>query len=183
MWSKSIVISLLILIVMMLVSCESTKRFTSAKTKTKTIDTSVKPTAPQKSQKTIDYYTSQNLTEQQEKLIEYAGSFLGTRYCYGGSSVPCFDCSGFVNFVFSYIGINLPRTSREQYYAGIDINIANAKPGDLVFFGDGNRINHVGIYIGDNKMIHSSTSKGVIIQSLDESYYKSRFAGIKRVLK
>lgn len=182
MWLRTFFISLISVIFLILVSCESAKRFTSEKPKPIKNQTSVK-TTPQTLQKSIDYYTSQNLTEQEEKLIKYAGSFLGTRYCYGGSSVPCFDCSGFVNYVFSYIGINLPRTSREQYYAGTDINIVNAKPGDLVFFGDSNRINHVGIYIGDNKMIHSSTSKGVVIQSLDDDYYKRRFVGIKRVIK
>jgi LysM repeat protein len=119
------------------------------------------------------------------EVIEKAAEFLGTPYLYGGQSRRGFDCSGLVKHVFSYFGQELPRTASDQYRVGISVERNNLMPGDLVFFCcGGNSVNHVGIYVGDNKFIHSSSpeSGGVIYTSLDDSYYFKRYVGARRIM-
>ena len=118
-----------------------------------------------------------------EQLQTTAKKFLGVRYSYGGTSTAGFDCSGYVRHVYSQIGVSLPRTSKSMYGTGTAVNKTNLKAGDLVFFNTSGRgISHVGIYIGDNKFIHSMTSKGVTITDInDKWYWGSRYVGAKRV--
>ncbi len=116
-------------------------------------------------------------------IINTAKQYIGTAYCYGGEGDNCFDCSGFVQRVFGKVGVDLPRVSRNMFKLGYVVSVSEALPGDLVFFKDVGTINHVGIYLGNGKMIHASSSKGVVIQSLDDNYYQRRYAGIKNVLK
>ena len=119
------------------------------------------------------------------EVIEKAAEFLGTPYLYGGQSRRGFDCSGLVKHVFSYFGQELPRTASDQYRVGIGVERNNLMPGDLVFFCcGGNRVKHVGLYVGDNKFIHSSSpeSGGVIYTSLDDSYYSKRYVGARRIM-
>jgi cell wall-associated NlpC family hydrolase len=123
------------------------------------------------------------LSEKQTKVIETARGFLGTPYCYGGEGNDCFDCSGFVNAVYRSAGIDLPRVSRDIYKVGTNLSLSQAEPGDLVFFKKNGKINHVGIYYGNGQMIHASTSRGVMIQSLSDNYYKKRYAGVRRIIK
>ncbi|MGB9642179.1 MAG: LysM peptidoglycan-binding domain-containing protein [Candidatus Ratteibacteria bacterium] len=107
------------------------------------------------------------------KIIENALNFLNTPYRYGGLSERGIDCSGLTKKSYEAAGIFIPRTSREQAKAGEIIPVSALKPGDLLFFGNKGRINHVGIYIGDNKFIHASRKSGkVVIASLDEEYYQ-----------
>ncbi|NSL50461.1 C40 family peptidase [Bacillus sp. P2(2020)] len=112
-----------------------------------------------------------------ENIIKTAEKYIGTPY--GGE----FDCSGYVKKVFEENGIELPRSSASQYMHGEAIKKADLQKGDLVFFKtSGSGISHVGIYIGDNKFIHSSSSKGVIISKLNDPYYwGSRFVGAAKV--
>ena len=118
-----------------------------------------------------------------ESIIATAKQYIGVPYVWGGSTPSGFDCSGYVQYVFRLHGINLPRTSKEQYTVGSWISKANLKPGDLVYFNtDGSGVSHLGIYIGNNQFIHSSTSKGVTITSLDNSYWAARYYGARRVL-
>lgn len=116
-------------------------------------------------------------------IISTATRFLGVPYHYGSNNPKYgFDCSGFVQYVYSLHGINLPRTAADQAAAGT--RVSQPEPGDLVFFdnyGNGH-IGHVGIYIGNNSFIHASTNKGVTITSLFESWYKCRYAGACRLL-
>ncbi|NLV16507.1 MAG: hypothetical protein GXY50_04760 [Syntrophomonadaceae bacterium] len=118
-------------------------------------------------------------------IISTAYKYIGTPYCYGGRSVKGFDCSGFVGFVFEQCGIELLRSSREQATQGVHVDKKDLIPADLVFFktGGSSRINHVGIYIGDSRFIHSSTTKGITITSLNETYYLNSYYGARRILQ
>ncbi|MCX7706194.1 MAG: LysM peptidoglycan-binding domain-containing protein [bacterium] len=108
------------------------------------------------------------------RIIESALNFINTPYRLGGLSRKGIDCSGLVKKSYEAAGICLPRTSREQAKEGEIVPISAIKPGDLLFFGKKGRINHVGIYIGDNKFIHASRESGkVVIANLDESYYQN----------
>jgi cell wall-associated NlpC family hydrolase len=121
----------------------------------------------------------ENPTE--EKIIEEARKWLGVPYKYGGNTRSGIDCSGFVVNVYNELGVKLPRTSRQQYNFARKVGKSNLRVGDLVFFGR-SRVNHVGIYIGNNMMIHASSSRGVVKQNLNDSYYARNYAGSGRVL-
>ncbi|HHY71683.1 MAG TPA: C40 family peptidase [Bacillus bacterium] len=113
-----------------------------------------------------------------ENIIKSAEKYIGTPY--GGE----FDCSGYVYKVFSENGIELSRSSKSQYEQGKSIEKEDLQKGDLVFFNtSGSGISHVGIYIGNNKFIHSATSNGVMISKLNDPYYwDSRYVGAAKVL-
>lgn len=119
------------------------------------------------------------------QLVEYAKKWIGVPYRYGGNNRSGIDCSGFTCVVYKEVtGICLPRSSREQSDFCKAVERNRLKPGDLVFFTSspgGNRINHVAIFIGDNSIIHSTTSRGVIISSLDEDYWRKRYFRAGRV--
>jgi peptidoglycan DL-endopeptidase CwlO len=89
-----------------------------------------------------------------QAVLNYAYSFLGTPYVWGGSTPSGFDCSGFTSYVFRHFGVNLPRVSRSQATVGTKVSYSNLQAGDLVFFGTSG-VSHVGIYIGGGNMIHS----------------------------
>ncbi len=118
------------------------------------------------------------------QIVATARKYIGVPYLWGGSTPKGFDCSGYTRYVFAAHGISLPRTTDTQWRTGTAVSKANLKEGDLVFFGDTYRagISHVGIYVGNNQFIHASSSKGVIITSMDNSYWASRYYGARRVL-
>lgn len=135
----------------------------------------------------------QNNTHYDEvcELLEYAKSFIGTRYRSGSSSPNGFDCSGFTSYVFKNFGYQLTRSSRSQVSDGTPVAKNDLQPGDLVFFNGrsvGKRVGHVGIVTevkGDGKFnfIHSSNGKGVTVSSSEEAYYKRRYVGASRVIE
>jgi len=93
------------------------------------------------------------------------------------------DCSGFVQRVYSSVGVQLPRTAAEQFNASKSIAASDSKAGDLIFFSFiGSGISHVGIYAGNNEVIHASSSRGVIRQPLNDSYLSAGYAGVRRVI-
>lgn len=114
-------------------------------------------------------------------IVKNAKTWLGTPYLYGGERKSGTDCSGFVQSVYRLCGYTLPRTAAKQWKAVKRIAKSELEPGNLVFFKSGGRINHVGIYVGNNLLIHASTSRGVIIQNLDNLYLKRRIAGFGRL--
>ncbi len=118
-------------------------------------------------------------------LIRRAMGYLGAPYRRGGSSARGFDCSGFALHIYRQFGVNLPHSSAAQSRVGKPVARHELQPGDLVFFRTrGRRISHVGIYIGNGKFIHASSSRGrVRIDSLTEGYYNKRYAGARRVAK
>lgn len=116
-------------------------------------------------------------------LIQYAMNFLGTPYVWGGTTPAGFDCSGFVQYVFSHNGVNLPRTSQEQFNVGTPVDESQLQPGDLVFFDSGGPgATHVGIYVGNNMMIDAE-SQGVVFDDITNSYWGPKFVGARRVVQ
>ncbi|PRO66292.1 NlpC/P60 family protein [Alkalicoccus urumqiensis] len=118
-----------------------------------------------------------------DQVISAGKSQLGTPYRWGGTTTSGFDCSGFTGYAFAKAGIDLPRTAAQQYQVGTPVSRSNLQPGDLVFFNTRGGISHNGIYIGGNKFIHSSSSKGVSIASLGNVYWSPRYVGAKRVIQ
>jgi cell wall-associated NlpC family hydrolase len=117
-----------------------------------------------------------------EKLFGFIDEWYGTPYRYGGSSRDGVDCSAFTSFLMSAVyGLSIPRTSGDQFSVCKKINKGELEEGDLVFFKTRSRITHVGVYVGNNKFAHASTSAGVIISDLDELYFSRRYAGSGRV--
>jgi len=123
--------------------------------------------------------------EKAQQIVDFAMEYLGWRYVFGGNSPATgFDCSGFVSYVFRNFGITLTRNSAGQYRNdGVPVTRDELMPGDLVFFGSGGRVSHVGLYIGDGYMIHASTTTtGVIITSINSPQRISRWIGARRVI-
>lgn len=122
-----------------------------------------------------------------EDIIKTAHKFMGVPHCMGGSTAKCIDCSGLVMAVFAKNNISLPHSSEEQArYGQIIRKKSDLKRGDLVYFIKSYKtskyITHTGIYIGNSEMIHTSSSKGVIISSLDNVYWKDKFIFGTRLL-
>lgn len=102
----------------------------------------------------------QGVSDVRVDLCQYAKEFLGNPYVWGGTSLTKgADCSGFVMSIFKKYGVSLPRNSRSQANSGTTISVSEAKPGDLIFYGNGKSINHVAIYIGGGQVIHASSPK------------------------
>jgi lipoprotein Spr len=109
-------------------------------------------------------------------LYNFIDAWMGTRYGYGGSTKDGIDCSSFASKLMQEIyHLSLPRTAKEQYDACEKITKENLQEGDLVFFNTLGGISHVGVYLGNNYFVHSSTSSGVMISNLEEAYYNQRF--------
>lgn len=117
------------------------------------------------------------------KLDEHIDKVTGVKYSYGGTTVKGFDCSGFTQYIFKKLGIELSRSSNSQAKEGKRVAKSDLREGDLVFFNtNGKGISHVGIYIGDGKFAHASTSRGVTIDALESKYYAPRYVTARRVM-
>jgi lipoprotein Spr len=116
-------------------------------------------------------------------LYDTIAEWLGTPYHYSGKDETGIDCSGFVNMIYHNVyGILLMGSSIDLFKTSHHLSKNKLKEGDLVFFKINHRqVSHVGLYLGDHKFAHSSTSNGVIISDLDEPYYKKHYAGGGRV--
>ncbi len=131
-------------------------------------------------------YSTQNALTLRSAILAEAHEHLGVRYLYGGITPRGFDCSGFTQYVFKQLEIAIPRTVDDQLSAGIIIAKEELQSGDLVIFsnttGWGKFATHVGIYIGNDKVIHASASRGIAIDDLNSHYYSTHYECARRVL-
>ena len=117
------------------------------------------------------------------RLIASSFQYVGVPYWFGGTSPRGFDCSGFVRYVFSSIGVNLPRMADEQFGVGRPVSSERLQPGDLVFFETYEPgPSHVGIYIGNSQFISATSSRGVAVADLYGHYWGERYIGARRVM-
>lgn len=115
------------------------------------------------------------------RLFEFIEEWWSVAYRYGGTTKKGIDCSAFSGLLMSSVfGIAVPRTAREQYNSSKKILLTDAKEGDLLFFNTRGGVSHVGVYLANNYFVHASTSNGVSISSLTDSYYAKRFIGAAR---
>ncbi|WP_299162921.1 C40 family peptidase [uncultured Tenacibaculum sp.] len=158
---------------LLMISCGASKNVPSSrKPKTKKVTTKVK-----------------SVPSAADKIVWTAVSYKGVRYKYGGMTKKGMDCSGLIHTSFKQRNVSLPRTSREMYTKGYEIPIRKVKRGDLLFFKTVRKqgqVNHVGLVTsvknGDIHFIHSTSSRGVIVTSLFNKYWKKAFIKAKRVL-
>jgi len=120
----------------------------------------------------------------EKKLEQQFQLYKGVKYKYGGTDKRGFDCSGFVQKVYKdALNIQLPRVTKDMAKLGKKIPQFRLKPGDLVFFRPSRKYRHVGIYVGNNTFIHSSSSKGIMKSKLDNTYWKKKYRYAKRISK
>ena len=130
---------------------------------------------------------NRGVNKSSSQVANYAYNFLGRPYVYGANGPNAFDCSGFTSYVYRHFGVSLPRTARSQFSAGSAVSRDNLAPGDLP--GPQPSPAHskrrlsppVGLYIVGGDFIHAASSGRVKISSLNEGYYRTRYAGARRV--
>lgn len=117
------------------------------------------------------------------RIMDQYAVWKGVRYRLGGETERGIDCSAFVQRTFrEQFGLELPRSTSQQKDSGREISRTKLRPGDLVLFRAGSTGRHVGIYLGNDNFVHASTSSGVMISSLNDSYWKKRYREGRRVL-
>ncbi|MDD3762093.1 MAG: C40 family peptidase [Nevskiales bacterium] len=121
---------------------------------------------------------------QQAVVLDALGQ-IGRPYRYGGADPSGFDCSGLVQYVFAQAGVQLPRTTRAQYRAGVPIETKALEPGDLLFYRfEKGPVDHVAIYLGDGQAVHAPASgRAVIVAAVDLPYWQRHFVTATRVLR
>ena len=121
-----------------------------------------------------------------DEIVRTAARFRGTPYRWGGTSAKSgFDCSGLTMVVYQLNGLDLPRSSRQQWQAGRPVTRSELSRGDLVFFATsgGRRVSHVGIYTGNGKFLHAPRrGRNIKISSLSNTYYRKRYLGARSYL-
>jgi len=139
--------------------------------------------------------TDAETTQKQEKASKYGvdpiamgqiiDRYLGKAYSGKGASEKGYDCSEFVGAVYSeYASVHLPRTVENLFKTGREVETGKLYFGDLVFFDTGGKgVSHVGIYVGFDEFVHSSSTEGVVISNLNDKYYQERYLGARRVMK
>jgi len=178
---------LLISLVILASSCSSSRSYADRKrskySKSTYVNTT-KKTSRSTTRKTRTRTTSKskpaNSTGVRALIVDNAKKYMGSKYVYGGKKPGGFDCSGFTSYVFNQSGVTLTGPSHSQSKQGRQVSIQNLKTGDLVFFGKHGKVSHVGIvaesYNNVLKVIHSTSSRGVVLEDIKNSdYWMSRF--------
>lgn len=175
-------LSVLLISSSIIISCGSSKNVSEKNSKNKSV-------ARTENLRKLDSKFDGKVSKSINSILKDAEKYLGAPYKFGGNTSSGFDCSGFTVKVFEENDFKLPRRSSDQALAGEKIDITDVKPGDLLFFATagGSRVSHVGIVHdigtdGEVKFIHASTSKGVIISSLNEKYWNKAYLHAQRVL-
>lgn len=184
---------IILLLIVSFSSCKSSKNVKKKRTSsTKIVTKKSKKTVTEGRNKTIvkaPYEEGNSKKSKADFIINYAKQFEGVRYKWGGTTTSGMDCSGLVYESFKSYDVILPRISRDMAKKGNRIKLKNVHKGDLLFFKTGNRrnsINHVGLIVdirnNDIKFIHATSSKGVIISGLNETYWLKAFHEARRIL-
>lgn len=125
---------------------------------------------------------------QSSQVVAAARSQIGTRYQYGEARpFQALDCSALVRFVLATLRIDVPRTAREQAQQGAAVakDLTRLKPGDLLTFGRGSRVSHIGVYVGEGRFVHASTSRRQVVESSiaqPDTWFRRNWIGVRRVL-
>lgn len=133
---------------------------------------------------TWEAFTKEGIAKVQGRdIVSRAAKYKGVPYVFGGTTPKGFDCSGYVQHVFKDCKAKLPRLADEQALEGVFVTQKQLRPGDLVFFTTYTAgASHVGIYAGEGKFWSATSSRGIVLSSLKEDYWKSRYYGARRVL-
>jgi cell wall-associated NlpC family hydrolase len=132
------------------------------------------------------FKSREHQTLDEANLSKEIESYLGVPYRWGGTTREGMDCSGFVGTIYrDALDLKLPRSAKMMYRQGKYVQKEKLEFGDLVFFKniESSGVSHVGIYVGNNEFAHASTTKGVTISNLNETYYRQRYVGARRVYR
>ena len=126
----------------------------------------------------------EELADRAREVVRVARTHLGTPYRLGGADASGFDCSGLVVHSYRRVGVRLPRTTAGLARAGVAVPRDALRPGDLVLFaGGGAEVSHVGIWVGRDRFVHASSSRGVVEDALSTRWFRDRYVGGRRVLR
>lgn len=176
--SNTILFGSLLMLSLMTQSCSNLRFYSSipsTPSTNKEVATKKEEVKKEETKRTNSSYGIDKDEKLRVEIVAYAKQFIGTNYKYGGTTPRGFDCSGFTSHVMDEFNINLRRTSGEQAKQGKKISLKQSKSGDLVFFSKNGRIFHVAMVAenknGKIKIIHSTSSRGVVIDQLSGSKY------------
>jgi cell wall-associated NlpC family hydrolase len=186
-FSRNVRYLLLVCVVLMLPSCQSAIRFSSAAKSAGGSSTTISSSQNFKSRANSSMSTPTRsatpLSVRQIRLLESAERWLGTPYRYGSTTRQGTDCSGFVMRIYEESGLAVPRSTKDQFLSGVPVEEQELSVGDLLFFNtNGVGVSHVGIYAGDNTVIHASSKNGVVRQSFSDTYLAKTYLGARRIL-
>ena len=130
---------------------------------------------------------SASANDLRDSIVALARAQVGRRYVFGGTTPEKgFDCSGLIRYITAALGKDVPRTAAQQSKVGLAVarDTSRLRPGDLLTFGNGKKVDHIGIYVGDGKFVHASTKAGRVVESrLDRPHYKGvkPWQGVRRL--